>query len=251
MRYSETPLIAPPGKRKGCLRRTDSFGSRFKPMADQTRILSWEEIKHRMHSALSLRPFVRQILDQDGVGSCAAEAVTQAIMTTRVKAGQPHVLLNPWSIYQETSGGRDRGSNIGDNIAFATEQGCLPKAVWPRSKGWRTKPPQELWDRYGKHFRLDEVGEIGEAQETASALVDAFAIVFGWQGHSCMLDHLLDEDTAEYANSWKQTWGDEGFGKVYLRSINYGYGQFAVRTTTICPKRVLDELAVIGSSSNS
>jgi hypothetical protein len=240
--YTETPLSVPPGKKKGCLRRKTAFGKVFAPMAEKVEVLPWGEIRERIHEALSNRRHVKQILDQDGAGSCAAEKTAQAIMTTRVKAGQPHVLLNPWSIYNTTSGGRDNGSSIDENLEFARTRGCLPEAVWPRSKGWRKDPPRELWDRFGKHFRLEEVYDIGSTQETATALIEQNVVGFGWDGHACMMNALLHEDSAEYANSWGD-WGDEGFGTIRLRSVNYGYGCFAVRTATVCPQNVLDEIA--------
>ncbi|NQU11866.1 hypothetical protein HQ590_13815 [bacterium] len=239
---TETPLIVPPGKGKGCLYRASGYGKLFAPMGEQVKIATMDEIRERINPMLSTRPYVKTILDQGSVGSCAAEMTAQAIMTTRVKAGQQHVVLNPWSIYATTSGGRDRGSSIDDNLRFAQKFGCLPEAVWPRSKGWREKPPQELFDRFGIHFRLQEVYDVGSTLETATALTEQFVVGFGWDGHSSMLDDLLDEDTGEYANSWDESFGDNGFGRIKLRSINYGYGAIAVRTTTVCPRHVLDEI---------
>ena len=240
--HAETPLVVPPGKKTGCLLRGTAFGRVFAPMAENVRILPWEEIRQRIDPALGFRPYLKVTLDQNSAGSCATESTSQGIMGTRVKRGGPHVTLNPWSMYQSTSGGRDNGSNIDDNLAFASKYGCLPEAVWPRSKGWRATPPQSLWEEFGQHFKVDEVYDIGSIQEVATALIEQYAVVYGWNGHSCLLTELLDEDTAEYKNSWGSDWGDDGYGKIKLRSINFGYGAWAVRTTTICPPEVIEAI---------
>ncbi len=241
--HVETPLIPPPGKKLGCLERIAPFGKLFKPMAETVKVLSWDEIRDRIDPVLSNRPYVDARLDQDGVGSCAFEMTAGAVMTSRKKRGEQHVLLNPWSGYCYTSGGVDRGSNVDANMRFAKDSGILPMAVWPRSMGWRKKPPQELYDRFGVHFRPDEVYDIKNTREVATALIEQRVVGFGWQGHSCLLVELLDKDTALYANSWGADWGDDGFGVIKLRSINFGYGAHAVRTTTICPQSVYDDIA--------
>jgi hypothetical protein len=242
--HAETPLIVPPGKKKGCLLRKSTFGELFAPMQDQETVqpATWDEIRMRISPVLSSRPFVQKILDQDGVGSCATEVVAQAIRTTLRRMGQETVELNPWSIYAHTSGGVDRGSSLDANLDWASTFGCLPTLVWPRSKGWRVKPPQALFDQFGVHFRITEAYDIGSMLETATALTERCTVAFGWQGHACLLTELLDEWTAEYANSWHKSWGDEGFGTIKLRSINYGYGAWAVRSVTVPPASVLEEI---------
>ena len=241
--HVETPLIIPEGKKLGCLERIAPFGKLFKPMSETVKVLSWDEIRDRIDPVLSLRPYVDHIFDQDGVGSCACEAATQAVQISRAKRGFPFVLLNPWSIYCYTSGGSDRGSNIDANLRFAQDNGILPMAVWPRSMGWRKKPPQKLYDRFGVHFRPDEVYDTSDTKQVATALTEQDAVPFGWQGHSCVLDHLLDDTFGEYANSWARTWGDKGFGKIKLRSIQFNYGAYGVRTTTVCPASVYEDIA--------
>jgi hypothetical protein len=239
---TETPLIMPEGKKKGCLLRRTAFGKVFAPMAEKVKLLEWDEIRRLVHRDRSNRRHIWYINDQDGVGSCGCEQTAKCIETLQAKAGQLRVPLNPLSIYNTTAHGRDNGSSLDENWEFARTRGCLPEAVWPRSKGWREDPPEELWDRFGKHFRLGEGYDIGSTQETATALIEQYVVGFGWDGHSCMLDHLFDENLAEYANSWDRTWGDEGFGTIRLRSINYGYGCLAARTATVCPQRVLDDI---------
>ena len=59
-------------------------------------------------------------LDQNGHGSCGAEGLTQGCMLALAKAtGKPPPLLNPLFMYHTTSGGRDQGSSLQANIAFA------------------------------------------------------------------------------------------------------------------------------------
>ena len=112
--------IFPPTRIPGCLPRRTKLGERFPIFSDHIEVLPQDELD-RLAGTISLRPFVKTILDQDGVGSCATESTTQAVMIARAVAGQEHVVLNPWFIYHTTSGGRDQGSAIDDNLAFVME----------------------------------------------------------------------------------------------------------------------------------
>lgn len=220
-------LILPPGKAFGCLPRKSKFGECCKPMADEIEVIPRDQWPALIANGVSLRPHVKTVLDQDGVGSCATESTTQSVMIGRSVAGVPHVLLNPWSIYRVTSGGSDRGSNIDANLEFARDNGILPESYWPRSKGWRATPPAG-WKAVAAQYRIKEFYDIATVEEAGTALLLGFPVVFGWNGHSCCLTTLLSPTVAEYINSWGE-WGDEGFGKVNLASINFGYGLFAVR----------------------
>ena len=220
-------LILPPGKAFGCLPRKTKFGDCCKLLADEI-----EEIPREQWSDLigkvSLRKHVKQVLDQDGVGSCATESTTQGVMVCRDVAGLPFELLNPWSIYHWTSGGSDQGSNIDSNLEHARDKGILPESYWPRAKGWRATPPSG-WATVAAKYRVKEFYDIGSIDEVGTALLKGFGVVFGWSGHSCMLTDLLSPTEALYVNSWGE-WGDQGFGKIKLASINFGYGLFAIRS---------------------
>jgi hypothetical protein len=161
--------------------------------------------------------------------SCATESTSQALEIVRAFEGQDYVELNPWFMYHTTSGGRDNGSNIDTNLEFVRDKGVAPESIWPRSKGWRATPSADAVEA-AKLYRIEEFYDIATIEEIGTALLLGFPVVFGWQSHSCVLTQLLDTTTAEYANSWSPQWGDQGFGKIKLSSINFNYGAFAVRT---------------------
>ena len=165
-----------------------------------------------------------------GVHNCATESTTQAVHIIREWGGQNRELLNPWSIYRVTSGGSDRGSNIDRNCEFARDVGILPEAYWPRSNGWRRRPPSG-WEEVAKQYRISEFYDITDQDSFGSALLLGFPVVWGWQGHSVVATDLIDDRTFRYCNSWGN-WGDKGFGTLRLSKINWGYGAFAVRTVT-------------------
>ena len=227
-------LIIPPGKATGCLPRATTYGQCCDKLEDRVNVITDEEQIRDLIGKVSLRPHLKTIgvYDQNGYGSCATESTAGATKLSRAASNRPYVQLNPLSIYAFTSGGVDRGSNIDRNLEHARDIGILPEDVWPRSKGFRTKPPQELLDRHASRFRIDEFWDCGSVDDVRTSLVLGFPVSFGWRGHSCVLIALKDMNTAYYLNSWGADWGDNGVGTISLRSINFGYGAFAVRSVT-------------------
>lgn len=223
-------LIIPPGMATGCLPRVTKFGECCAPMADKIKVIDRDDWGDFI-GQVSCRQYVTQILDQNGFGSCATCSTSQGLMVVRAAAGLDFVLLNPLSIYRVTSGGSDRGSNIDRNLEFARDKGVLPESYWPYSKGFRAKPP-DGWEGEAANFKIDEFWDIGSVEEVGTALLYGLPVVFGWKGHSCVLVELTGENEAIYANSWGKAWSDQGFGKIKLSAINFGYGAFAVRTPT-------------------
>lgn len=222
-------LIIPPGKKTGCLPRVSRYGEWCDKLEDRIEVIPREKWGDYIGD-VDLRPHVHEILDQDGAGSCATESTAQAMMILRSWQNQPYERLNPWSIYAFTSGGRDNGSNIDENLRHARDIGILPNSVWPRDKGWRAKPPQRLLDEVAVAYRIDEFFDIATIDELGTALLVGLPVVFGWDGHSCVLTKLEDKNHGEYANSWDDDWADQGFGIIRLSAINFGYGAWAVRT---------------------
>ena len=230
--FPNTALAFPPDRPSwGCLPRASKPGQ-WCPMASEHIKLvprnQWDELADQ----ISTRPMVKTVLDQGNVGSCATESTTQGVMMGRAFAGLPHVLLNPWFIYHTTSHGRDQGSSIDENLAFVRDKGIAPMSIWPRSKGWEAEPSEEAKEA-AKAFKIVEFFDVANIDEMVSCLLTGWPVVYGAKGHSVIkVQHLNDREGLD-CNSWGEDWSDSGFG-VWARynQIDFGYGMFAVRTTT-------------------
>ena len=226
---SSNPTIVYPSNRiAGCLPRKFRPGEKCPMMASRIKIIpsgDWAAAAKELGD--SLRRKVPVVLDQGSIGSCATEATAGDVMINRSIAGSPSVLLNPLFIYHHTSGGSDNGSSIDENLAFVRDNGIAPEAVWPRSKGFRIKPPADAYEA-AKDFKIEEFFDIGTVNEFVSALLKGFAVVFGSNGHAILaVQHMGSYPLI--LNSWGD-WEDGGFGKwCSYNAINWGYGAFAVR----------------------
>jgi hypothetical protein len=191
----------------------------------------WDALAKQIGSGEGMEPFVKFCLDQDSAGSCATESSTGAVMVCRAFAGLPHVLLNPWFVYHTTSGGRDSGSSIDENLSFIREYGIAPESVWPRSKGWRATPSEEA-KAAALAYRIEEFYEVASVDEMVSCLLQGYAVVYGSNGHSVLKIKHLDESKGEDLNSWGTSWERNGFGVwATYRAINWQYGAWAARVT--------------------
>lgn len=226
-------FIIPPGKKAGCLFRKTKVGAACPIFAEKVAVMTEAEIrealKKRREAGINVRKFVASILDQDGVGSCATESTTQGVRTTTIMSGRECPELNPWFLYYKSSGGVDRGSSIDENLALARDLGVPSMEVWPRSKGWRTKPSAEAYEDALKH-RISEFYELLSGNEVRTALLLGFLVVFGHDSHSELMTDLLEWDGADVVNSWGD-WEDGGWhAKPFpISRINFGYGCNAIR----------------------
>ena len=231
-------LVLPDGYKLGCKLRRSYPGQHFKLLeATGREIIPREQIADLIDPDMvrQMREAAGRAFDQGKVGSCAAEAATKGVMTRAVYDGYYPVLLNPLSIYAHTSGGRDQGSSIGENLRFIQydrkkARGILPESVWPRSKGWRAKPPEEYYHSHGNLHIVSEAYDLTSTDEVRTALVQPEPVLFGARGHAQLLLGLLDRDTALCLNSWNPTWGPNGDGThpYKLSAINFAYGCYAV-----------------------
>ncbi len=225
----ETPSWAKPG----CLPRETKVGEYCPTLDSSIKIIPMREWSDLV-GEVSLRPFVKTILHQNGFNSCATDAVTQAVQASETFAGKPHVLLNPWTLYCFTSGGRDRGSTIDGNLRQARDVGILPESVWPRNgpngHAWHEKPPLELFAEHA--HKIDEFFDITSIDQFGTGLLQGFPQVYGRRVHALMGNELLSERDFGFTNSYGIEWGDQGHGREALSGIEWQYGAFAVRTVT-------------------
>ncbi len=221
-------LVIPNGKATGLLPSRGVFGDSCPLFADEIEVIPREHWAELIPQQPGLRPHVHHVFDQDGEGSCASESATGALQIIRTVAGQSFVKLNPWSVYAYTKIGGG-GSTLDDNMRHLRDHGVAPMSIWPRSEGVRRLPADVA--AIAKQYRLDEFYELGSELEAGTALLKGFPVAFGWNGHSCCFTRLLDDrGNAEYLNSWHESWGDQGFGRLNLREVYWGYRMFAYRT---------------------
>ena len=224
-------LIIPDGMKTGCLPRKTKFGECCSLFGEKIQVIPVREWSDLLGD-VSLRPCVSKIKNQGNVGSCASEAVSQSVEIIRCAQGQEWVELNPWSVYWSVSGGRDQGSSIDENLVYVRANGVCPESIWPRSKGWKTKPSAAALEA-AKLYRIDEFFDITSIEELGTALLKGFCVQFGWNGHSVVMVELLDTQTALYCNSWSESFGDQGFGTIKLSSVNFSYGAFCTRSVFV------------------
>ncbi len=201
--------------------RCDSITKVMAPVPEDL----WEKLcKHDTH--LGKVDWCPWTLDQDGVGSCAAESACWDLAgLMRNDGGHNIPLMNPYFGYQKTSGGRDNGSVIGHNVEDLRDRGMCPEEIRPRSRGWRAAPTaKEL--RIAKLFRLKTFYRVSSHAEFVSALLQGFNIHFGYTGHAIVAVLYLGGGKILYKNSWGN-WGDNGFGVLTLDRIRYDYGAYA------------------------
>lgn len=234
-------LAFPPGRKPGVRKESTServarskIAARCDPIKGQIEIIPrkhWDEradtIWHK-----NRRSRFRYVLDQNGVGSCAAESAAGTKAALDERQGLPEVVYNPWFLYQTTSGGRDNGSVIGDNVEFLRDHGACPEEVWPRSKGWRAEPSREA-KRVAKFFRLIEFFYVETIDEFVSALLQGYDVHFGYSGHAVASGQYVKRMTIEYLNSWGIGWGDNGFGKLSLSKVYFSYGAYAYKNARV------------------
>jgi len=221
-------LILPPGYKRGLTLPTRPVQEVCKPLSAVIKTIPVEKWP-QMIGEISLRPRgPKPPYDQGPVGSCASEGGVGGLHIIRNVAGLPEKRLNPYFVYNDTSGGRDNGSNILDNLASLRTRGVAPQDVWPRSKGWRAEPSAEA-KREALKYRIDEFYYIENWEQFGTALLKGFPVVFGYSGHAIVAVELLSTNSLLYLNSWGD-WGDDGHGTLRASSIVWPYGAFAVRT---------------------
>ena len=184
------------GRIAGCLPRESKPGEFCPLFSERIKVIPRNEWRDRIAdpSYTGLRPSVPVILDQDGVGSCAAESATQSVQTCRSFHGQEFVPLSPWYLYHFSGGGRDGGSNIDTNLRYLRDQGVATLEAWPRSKGFRSRPSAAA-DESAKDYKIVEFFDISNAEEFGSALLQGYPVSYGRSGHAILAVPIFAAET--------------------------------------------------------
>jgi hypothetical protein len=173
-------------------------------------------------------------LDQDGIGSCAAEATANCLMLCRAIGGLPHVLCNPWTVYQRVTN-TDSGSDIGEDFEAAKQFGFVPMSLWDRSQhSWRSAPPATAQEA-AKSYTIDETWDITNRAEFSTAVALGFPVAFGvwWSGGGghAVTAIGFDSDGVDYLGSWGPAAHEngDGTGKLPWRQVERGLDTFTAR----------------------
>ncbi|MBE3134866.1 MAG: hypothetical protein IMZ55_15470 [Acidobacteria bacterium] len=222
----EMLLATPPGKARG-LTMTNFAPQPTLVAPEEVGIIDlpekdWPDAIAQAKAARA-RPFDHfwHQLDQDGKGSCAGEGCTGLLMGVREHMNQKRVVLNPWSLYYFSGGGRDAGSSLQDNIHYAQKLGVCPESVWGRDKGLR-KPSDEAMAA-ALSYRILEWARIETQGQIIFCLTTGRGVFTGYTGHAFFLDEAIDPLRYGWRNSWGN-WGDNGRGTISHRSLQLSYG---------------------------
>ena len=200
---------------------------------------------------------VTRIYDQNGEGSCVANACGQAMEITLARQfGKDAVThLAAISLYKRIGRSPSSGASVADGLDELVERGILPldneanrarfgQHVMPNI-GYSTRYP-EGWQDTALNFRIDEYYIVRSVAGMMTALCNGFPVVVGRQGHSiCYVRPFRDggKRLVYYANSWGN-WGQglgdfrRGFGVDTERQIGQSSSwAFAVRSV-VTPKHL-------------
>jgi len=210
-----------------------------------------ERIEERERTGNRLRDKIklggRKIKNQNGIGFCWGFCAASAVETRIVAMGMPFVSLSPASVCAPIVNFANRGGWPTKWLEWAAKNGVATSEHWPdydRDRG-RMDAPGVLADRKlyvpTEFVDLDARKDKEEAWwEAICCMVCDIPVCVGqmhW-GHAVMLtDPVIGRNGEignELENSWRESWGDGGYGRQF-GSKKYFEEGVAVHTVKAVP----------------
>lgn len=257
---TELDLEAPEGFSKGLLPRSQhplyaAYGSA--PFAAPERVtpiprVQWPDLwSDKRKAKATLRDVAEgagiQVFDQNGTNYCHANSPAFALMLLRAKAGLPKIQLSAASIGGPVTGFRNAGAYIMDDLEQVVKDGACDVKFYPTNATGRGYWTEEAKANAALHklFEFSDVPSRNlDIQMTLLLLDLPVCVGLNYWGHAVTdvggeyLGGDVNRDSSwsiDFANSWKYTWGDNGYGKRTGRKI-YADEAYAPRITLASQK---------------
>ncbi len=200
---------------------------------------------------VSLQDKCPPVLDQDGLGSCTANAVASAHQFDQVKENALEIIApsrlyiyynarNLSKIIPALLGDGDRGATLRDSVRAIAKYGICPEEMWPYDiTKFKREPPKKCYDFGKKHQAIKYERLTQSLDQLKSCLSDGYPFVFGFTvyqsfeskevsqtgiaqlpkpGEATLGGHAVmavgyDDETNRFLikNSWGSRWGMKGY----------------------------------------
>ncbi|MDB5813344.1 MAG: peptidase [Rhodocyclales bacterium] len=200
----------------------------------------------KLPSKVDLRPLCPPVLDQGDLGSCTANAISNAHRFDQMKQKKPSP-FTPSRLFiyynertMEHTINSDAGAQIRDGIKSIAKQGVCPETQWPYDvTKFAKKPPAAAFTAALKNQALSYRRLTPIGSQLKGCIAEGFPFVFGITVYEsfesdkvaktgkvplpatkekCLGGHAIlgvgyDDSTQCFTvmNSWGPKWGDKGF----------------------------------------
>lgn len=196
----------------------------------------WQaRIQEQQQNGTHLKAFLLdrgiKVLNQASTNFCWANAPTFSLMVIRAKANQKPVRLSPASVACPLNNYRNQGGWGKDALQRISDVGAVPQDLWPANAIDRRYDTPANWAA-AKKYRVPRWIVCDTIQQVLSCVIRGYPVPVGynwWSHEVCAVGAGWrdGEPTLIIANSWDETWGDQGYGELQ--------GQRMVPDDAVCP----------------